>query len=201
MCKLYGGTLVSEHQTNHSSLKIQEIQKEIHEPSPICNYAEEADKQFNDKLFYLKILHFNLYLKWKISIILISFHCEIFFETEIVANGSVLPFKNLLSLNKFWENGKVFLNFSTFCLYLTVGVCTFLRLSCLWCPLLLFVEAGDRWLLSRISACYWYHPRLLEIENKCGHVGMHVSKNFLSLYVFWAHIFHLQLPFSLKQRT
>ena len=38
-----------------------------------------------------------------------------FFETEIVANGAVLPFKNLLLINKFWENGKVFLNFSTFC--------------------------------------------------------------------------------------
>ena len=37
------------------------------------------------------------------------------FETEIVANGAVLPFKNLLSINKFWENGKVFLNFSNFC--------------------------------------------------------------------------------------
>ena len=37
------------------------------------------------------------------------------FETEIVANGAILPFKNLLSINKFWENGEVFLNFSTFC--------------------------------------------------------------------------------------
>ena len=39
------------------------------------------------------------------------------FETEIVANGSALPFKNLLSINKFWENEEVFLNFSTFCSY------------------------------------------------------------------------------------
>ena len=39
------------------------------------------------------------------------------FETEIVANGAVLPFKNLLSINKFWEIGEVFLNFSTFCWY------------------------------------------------------------------------------------
>ena len=39
------------------------------------------------------------------------------FETEIVANGALLPFQNLLSINKFWENGEVFLNFSTFCWY------------------------------------------------------------------------------------
>ena len=31
VCKLYGGALVSEHQTNQSSLKIQENQNEIHE--------------------------------------------------------------------------------------------------------------------------------------------------------------------------
>ena len=29
--KLYGGALVSEHQANQSSLKIQETQNEIHE--------------------------------------------------------------------------------------------------------------------------------------------------------------------------
>ena len=34
VCKLYGGALVSGHQTNQSSFKIQENQKEIHEPSP-----------------------------------------------------------------------------------------------------------------------------------------------------------------------
>ena len=33
MCKLYGGALVSDHQTNQSSLKIQENQNEIHEPN------------------------------------------------------------------------------------------------------------------------------------------------------------------------
>ena len=33
VCKLYVGALVSEHQTNQSSLKIQENQKEIHEPN------------------------------------------------------------------------------------------------------------------------------------------------------------------------
>ena len=33
MCKLYGGALVSEHQTNQSSSKIQENQNEIHEPN------------------------------------------------------------------------------------------------------------------------------------------------------------------------
>ena len=34
MCKLYGCcTLVSEHQTNQSFLKIQENQNEIHEPN------------------------------------------------------------------------------------------------------------------------------------------------------------------------
>ena len=34
MGNLYGGALVSEHLTNQGSLKIQENQKEIHEPSP-----------------------------------------------------------------------------------------------------------------------------------------------------------------------
>ena len=33
MCKLYVGALVSEHRTNQNSLKIQENQNEIHEPS------------------------------------------------------------------------------------------------------------------------------------------------------------------------
>ena len=40
------------------------------------------------------------------------------FETEIVTNWAVLPFKNLISIKKFWVNGDVFLNFSTFCWYL-----------------------------------------------------------------------------------
>ena len=35
MCNLYGGALISEHQTNQNSSKIQENQKEIHEPSSI----------------------------------------------------------------------------------------------------------------------------------------------------------------------
>ena len=33
VCQLYGGALVSEHQTNQSSQKIQENQNEIHEPN------------------------------------------------------------------------------------------------------------------------------------------------------------------------
>ena len=32
VCKLYGGALVTKHQTNQSSLKIQENQNEINEP-------------------------------------------------------------------------------------------------------------------------------------------------------------------------
>ena len=35
VCKLYGGALVSERQTNQSSYKIQENQIEIHEPNSI----------------------------------------------------------------------------------------------------------------------------------------------------------------------
>ena len=37
VCKLYGGALVSDHQTNQSSLKIQENQNEIHEPNSTSN--------------------------------------------------------------------------------------------------------------------------------------------------------------------
>ena len=33
VCKLYGGALVSVHQTNQSSSKIQENQNEIHKPN------------------------------------------------------------------------------------------------------------------------------------------------------------------------
>ena len=32
-CRLFGDALMSEHQTNQSSLKIQENQNEIHEPN------------------------------------------------------------------------------------------------------------------------------------------------------------------------
>ena len=39
------------------------------------------------------------------------------FETEIVANEAVIPIRNLLSINKFLENGEVFINFSTSCWY------------------------------------------------------------------------------------
>ena len=64
-----------------------------------------------------EILHYSLYLKWIISIIFISFSLWNLFETEIAANRAILPFKNLLSINKFSENSEVFLNFSTFCWY------------------------------------------------------------------------------------
>ena len=37
VCKLYGGALVSGHQTNQSFIKIQENQNEIHEPNSINN--------------------------------------------------------------------------------------------------------------------------------------------------------------------
>ena len=32
-------------------------------------------------------------------------------------NGTVIWFRNMLSINKFWKNGEVFLNLSTFCWY------------------------------------------------------------------------------------
>ena len=74
----------------------------------------ETNLIFSSHIF--KILHFNLYQKWIISIIFISiFNVESFWNWNIVPNGAALPFKNLLSINKFWENGEVFLNFSTFC--------------------------------------------------------------------------------------
>ena len=37
VCKLYGDAFVSEHQTNQSSLEIQENQNEIHEPNSTSN--------------------------------------------------------------------------------------------------------------------------------------------------------------------
>ena len=42
MCKLYGGALVSKHQTNQSSSKIQENQNEIHEPNSNFIYFREG---------------------------------------------------------------------------------------------------------------------------------------------------------------
>ena len=60
MCKLYGGALVLEHQTNQSSLKIQENQNEIHEPnstfkSLLLPYACNQLKilEYKQKLFLL----------------------------------------------------------------------------------------------------------------------------------------------------
>ena len=57
VCKLYVGALVSEHQTNQSSLKIQENQKEIHEPNSIksdysvslCQFSKKRSKKKIDK--------------------------------------------------------------------------------------------------------------------------------------------------------
>ena len=77
--------------------------------------------QYTDKLDFLphisEIIHFDLYQKWIISIVFYILSLWNLFETEIVANGAVLPFKNLLSINKFCENGEVFLKFSSFCWY------------------------------------------------------------------------------------
>ena len=50
VCKLYGGALVLEHQTNQSSLKIQENQNEIHVPNstyfplPCCGTRLSVDR-------------------------------------------------------------------------------------------------------------------------------------------------------------
>ena len=51
MCKLYGGALVSEHQTNQSSLKIQENQNEIHEPNSILLFSWADNIDFISKIF------------------------------------------------------------------------------------------------------------------------------------------------------
>ena len=78
----------------------------------IFDYAKEADAEQKILIFsphIFKIFHINLYLQWKISIIYMLSLWNLF-ETEIVANGAIPA-----SINKIWENGEVFLNFSTFC--------------------------------------------------------------------------------------
>ena len=70
-----------------------------------------CSEHFTGKLdFFTSHFHYNLYLKWIISIISYILSLWNLFETKIVANGALDPFKNLLYSspeNKFSITGEL----------------------------------------------------------------------------------------------
>ena len=70
-----------------------------------------CSEHFTDKLdFFTSHFHYNLYLKWIISIISYILSLWNLFETKIVSNGALDPFKNLLNSspeNKFSITGEL----------------------------------------------------------------------------------------------
>ena len=93
----------------------------------IFDYAQEADRIIIYRQTWFYTSHFqNSSLKF------VS-------EMNNINNFYILvpPFKNLHSINRFWEKGEVFFNFSTFCWYLdflSIVSLISIGLAFLFCP-------------------------------------------------------------------